>query len=90
MSVIPAETVPRQYAGVTVGLVIGIGEVFGGVLNPILSGMAADAWGLTAPLIIGSSASLIAFIFSLFLQETAPVRLAEKNEIDTNSVVTDL
>jgi MFS transporter, ACS family, hexuronate transporter len=90
MSIIPAETVPRQYAGVTVGLVIGIGEVFGGVLNPILSGMAADAWGLTAPLIIGSSASLIAFIFSLFLIETAPVRLAEKNEIDTNSVVTDL
>ena len=90
MSVIPAETVPRQYAGVTVGLVIGIGEVFGGVLNPILSGMAADAWGLTAPLIIGSSASLIAFIFSLFLKETAPVRLTEKNEIDTNSVVTDL
>ena len=84
MSVIPAETVPRQYAGVAVGLVIGIGEVFGGVLNPILSGMAADAWGLTAPLIIGSSASLIAFIFSLFLKETAPVRLAEKNEIDTN------
>ena len=78
MSVIPAETVPRQYAGVTVGLVIGIGEVFGGVLNPILSGMAADAWGLTAPLIIGSSASLIAFIFSLFLKETAPVKACRK------------
>ncbi|MEH7095300.1 MFS transporter [Neobacillus vireti] len=83
MSVIPTESVPRQYAGVTVGLTIGIGEIFGGVLNPVLSGMAADAWGLTAPLLISSSAAVLAFIFSLFIQETAPVRVQVNNEIET-------
>ncbi|MBT2654975.1 MFS transporter [Bacillus sp. ISL-18] len=83
MSVIPAESVPLQYAGVTVGLTIGIGEIFGGVLNPVLSGMAADAWGLTAPLLISSSAAVLAFIFSLFIQETAPVRVQMNNEMET-------
>ena len=52
MSVIPAESVPVKYAGVAVGLVIGIGELFGGFLNPMLSGMAADAFGLEAPLLL--------------------------------------
>lgn len=83
MSVIPTESVPRQYAGVTVGLTIGIGEIFGGVLNPVLSGIAADAWGLTAPLLISSSAAFLALFFSLFLQETAPVRVQVNNEIET-------
>ena len=75
MSVIPTESVPVKYAGITVGLTIGIGELFGGVLNPILSGIAADAFGLQAPLLISSTAALFCFIFSLFIQETAPVKV---------------
>ena len=93
MSIIPIESVPRKYAGVAVGLVIGIGEIFGGVLNPILCGMAADAWGLAAPLWISSGGGLIAFIFSLFLKETAPAKVLVNKEIDTkemDTVVTDL
>ncbi|MEH7252375.1 MFS transporter [Neobacillus niacini] len=82
MSVIPTESVPLKYAGVTVGLTIGIGELFGGVLNPILSGIAADAFGLTAPLLISSAAALFCFIFSLFFQETAPVKVRVNKEID--------
>lgn len=82
MSTIPAETVPVQYAGVAVGLVIGIGELFGGFLNPMLSGMAADKWGLAAPLIISSSAAFLAFAFSLFLRETAPVKVRVNKEVD--------
>ncbi|MEH7111376.1 MFS transporter [Neobacillus niacini] len=82
MSTIPAETVPVQYAGVAVGLVIGIGELFGGFLNPMLSGMAADKWGLAAPLIISSSAAFLAFAFSLFLRETAPVKVLVNKEVD--------
>ncbi len=88
MSVIPTESVPRQYAGVTVGLTIGIGEFFGGVLNPIVSGIAADTWGLTAPLWISAGGALLAFVFSLFIRETAPVKMMVNNEIDT--VVTDI
>jgi MFS family permease len=93
MSVIPIESVPRKYAGVAVGLTIGIGEIFGGVLNPILSGMAADAWGLTAPLWISSGGGLLAFIFSLFIKETAPVKVLVHKEINVSEidpVITDL
>jgi MFS transporter, ACS family, hexuronate transporter len=93
MSIIPIESVPRKYAGVAVGLVIGIGEIFGGVLNPILCGIAADAWGLAAPLWISSGGGLIAFIFSFFLKETAPAKVLVNKEIDMkemDTVVTDL
>jgi MFS transporter, ACS family, hexuronate transporter len=83
MSTIPAESVPVQYAGMAVGLVIGIGELFGGFLNPILSGIAADTWGLAAPLIISSSAAFLAFAFTLFLRETAPVKIRVNAEIET-------
>lgn len=83
MSTIPAESVPVQYAGAAVGLVIGIGELFGGFLNPMLSGMAADTWGLAAPLIISSCAAFLSFAFSLFLRETAPVKVRVNAEIET-------
>ncbi|WP_249871699.1 MFS transporter [Oceanobacillus saliphilus] len=75
MTTLPAEAVPIQYAGIAVGLTIGIGEIFGGLLNPILSGMAADAWGLPAPLIISSIAALFSFAFSFFIKETAPAKM---------------
>jgi len=95
MSVIPTESVPVQYAGAAVGLTIGIGEFFGGFLSPILSGMAADAFGLGAPLLISAGGAFLAFFFSLFLKETAPVKIQVNKEsdnkgIDTDTVVTDL
>ena len=90
MSAIPAESVPFKFAGLAVGLTIGIGEVFGGVINPILSGMAADAFGLSAPLIIGSVAAFVGFLFSFLLRETAPVKLQAPKGIDTDNIVTDV
>ena len=80
MSTIPAESVPAQYAGVAVGLTIGIGELFGGFLNPILSGIAADTLGQGAPLVISSCAAILAFVFSIFIKETAPAKLQTHNE----------
>ncbi|WP_428911545.1 MFS transporter [Niallia sp. Krafla_26] len=90
MSIIPAETVPLKFAGVAIGLTIGIAEIFGGVISPIISGIAADAFGLTAPLLISSSAAFLAFVFSIFIKETAPAKLAIKQEINTDDVVTEL
>ncbi|MFJ7746628.1 MFS transporter [Peribacillus sp. NPDC097295] len=88
MSAVPVESVPFKFAGVAVGLVIGIGELFGGFLNPILSGMAADNWGLTAPLVISSSAAFLAFLCSFFMIESLPskVRETEEQELGTSSV----
>lgn len=90
MSIIPAETVPLKYAGVAIGLTIGIAEIFGGVISPIISGIAADAFGLTAPLLISSSAAFLAFVFSIFIKETAPAKVAAIQDINTDQVVTDI
>lgn len=56
-------------------LTIGIGEFFGGFLTPIISGMAADMLGQGVSLAIGSSAAVLAFLFTLLLKETAPAKL---------------
>lgn len=83
MSAIPVESVSFKYAGVAVGLIIGIGELIGGFINPIVSGIAADTWGLHAPLYISASAAVIALLCSFFMKESLPakVRASQEQEI---------
>lgn len=82
MSVIPTESVPVIFSGIAVGLTIGIGEFFGGFLNPILSGMAGDVWGPGAPLYISAAGAVMVFIFSFFLKETAPAKVQVNEDIE--------
>lgn len=72
MSVIPAESVSPLYAGIAVGLPAGIGELIGGFLNPMLTGMATDRFGLPLALVVSSAGALVATFFGLFLKESAP------------------
>ncbi|GAB3251856.1 MFS transporter [Arthrobacter pigmenti] len=72
MSVIPAESVSPLYGGLAVGLPVGIGELIGGFLNPLLTGIAADQVGLWVALVVSSAGALVATFFALFLKETAP------------------
>ncbi|AGF72045.1 major facilitator family transporter [Corynebacterium halotolerans YIM 70093 = DSM 44683] len=72
MSVIPAESVRPAVAGLAVGLPVGLGELFGGFLNPIVTGAVADVYGLSSALLISSGGALVATFFALFLKETAP------------------
>jgi len=74
MATIPAETLPLRYIASATGLVVGLGEVIGGVSAPSLAGMAADAWGLQAPMFIMAGCALMGALVSLGLTETAPVR----------------
>lgn len=74
-TIIPSESVPTQYAAATMGLILAATEIVGGVLSPVITGMAADVWGLAAPLFISSCGAVVACIFSLFLKETAPVKV---------------
>ena len=74
MATIPAETLPLRYIASATGLVVGLGEVIGGVSAPSLAGMAADAWGLQAPMFIMAGCALLGGLISLGLTETAPVR----------------
>lgn len=74
MATIPAETLPLRYIASATGLVVGLGEVIGGVSAPALAGMAADSWGLQAPMFIMAGCALAGGLISLGLSETAPVR----------------
>ncbi|MDZ7879945.1 MAG: MFS transporter [Saprospiraceae bacterium] len=71
-AVIPAESVPHKYAATVMALTVLTGEVIGGTLGPIISGMMADKYDLHAPFYVGATAAFIAFLLSLGIKETAP------------------
>ena len=75
MSVIPVESVPLQYSGLAIGLTIGIGELIGGFLNPMVNGALADMYGIQTPLFVAAGAAVLALLFSLFFKETAPSKV---------------
>lgn len=74
MATIPSETVPATHVATALGLIMGIGEVVGGVLAPTLAGMGADAYGPEFPMYVSAGGALLAGALSLFLVETAPSR----------------
>ena len=78
MGTIPSETIPARYIATSLGLVMGLGELLGGVLTPIGAGWAADRYGLRAPVYIEAACALIATVLALFLQETAPAKLGRR------------
>lgn len=81
MATIPAETIPPRYLATAFGLVMGLGEAVGGVLSPTIAGMAADRYGLTAPILIMAGCALFAGILAVFLRETAPLKVAAANRV---------
>jgi ACS family hexuronate transporter-like MFS transporter len=72
MGTVPSETVSRAHMATAIALVMGSGEVFGGVLSPFLAGKAADVAGLSAPLWIMLGLCVTAGLLALGLHETAP------------------
>jgi len=72
MATVPAESVDPRHTATVLGLVMGMGEVLGGVLSPFGAGAAADAWGLEAPLWIMLGLCVVAGVLALGLEETAP------------------
>ncbi len=77
MATIPAETVAAGLVATSLGLIMGMGEVFGGFVTPTIAGIAADRYGLSIVMWIAAGGSGIATILSCFLVETAPVKLAK-------------
>ncbi|MEH7495389.1 MFS transporter [Neobacillus niacini] len=74
MSVIPVESVPLQYSGLAIGLTIGIGELIGGFLNPMVNGALADIYGIQTPLYVAAAAGALAFLLCFLYKETAPAK----------------
>ena len=71
---IPSESVSPAEVARTLALIIGVGEVFGGVVMPTVAGWAADRWGLQAPLWIVLAVTAATAVLALFLRETLPAR----------------
>jgi MFS family permease len=78
MGTIPSETIPARYVATSLGLVMGLGEILGGVSGPWAAGWAADRYGLRAPLMIEAGCAILGALLALFLRETAPARLTRR------------
>ena len=74
MGVVPGETVSRSMAATSMGLVVCVGELVGGVGVPPLAGWIADRTTLEAPVIVIGVCAFCGGIAALFLKETAPAR----------------
>jgi predicted MFS family arabinose efflux permease len=86
MATIPSESVdPRLTASLT-GIVMGIGEVLGGVLSPFAAGMLSDAYGRSAVLWMMLGLTICAAIVGLGLRETAPRVLARRKQAGSPSI----
>ena len=72
MGVVPSETLSLRRAATAMGLVIGVGEIFGGVISPLGAGSLADHMGLSMPLILAAIMPLVAAVLALGLIETNP------------------
>jgi MFS family permease len=78
MGVVPGETVSRSLAASSMGLVVCVGELVGGVAVPPLAGWIADRTSLEAPIMIIGVCALCGGVAALFLKETAPSKVANR------------
>ena len=74
MATIPSETIPIRLLATAIGVVIGVGEILGGVSAPTLAGHAADLHGMQWPMYIMAGCAAAGAFFAIFLRETAPVK----------------
>src|SRR5258708_30953916 len=77
MGTVPSETIPPRYVATSLGMVVGLGEILGGVGAPAIAGRAADLYGLQAPVILMAICAVVGTVLALFLRETAPSRLPQ-------------
>jgi MFS family permease len=75
MGTIPSETIPARYIATSLGIVMGLGELVGGVLLPPAAGWLGDRYSLQAPLLIEAGCAVVAALLAMFLIETAPVKV---------------
>jgi predicted MFS family arabinose efflux permease len=80
MGIVPAETMGHAKAATAMGLVVGIGELSGGFLGPLIGGKLADLYGLQAPLLIQGALAVVAGFVAFALVETNPRVLARRAE----------
>jgi predicted MFS family arabinose efflux permease len=70
-----AESVPAKLMSTASGLVVGVGEVFGGGVAPVIAGFVAKHFGIQYIMYLGFVALAVGLVVTLCLKETAPSRL---------------
>jgi len=78
MATVPSESVGHERLATAIALVVGLGEVLGGVFSPTIAGKVADMAGLSAPLWIMFGLCVGAGLLAMGLRETAPAVLKAK------------
>jgi len=72
MATVPSESVSPVRVATAMGIVMGVGEILGGVFSPSIAGALSDSYGLTAPLWFLTGLAVLGSFTALFLKETAP------------------
>lgn len=76
-----AEAAPVGRIAATIGLISGSGEIFGGGIAPAIAGWMAKHHGLQSPLYLAFAGLAAGLVISLFFRETAPRKLADRNDL---------
>lgn len=72
MATVPAESVEPRSIPIALGLCMGISEILGGVLSPVVAGLAADRYGLEAPVWLLLVLAVLGAVVAVGIRETAP------------------
>lgn len=81
---VAVESVPPALMATAAGTVMGLGEIFGGGVAPVVAGNLASAYGIQSPLLLAMAGIVFALIMVLFLQETAPSKLLKTAHGNSN------
>jgi predicted MFS family arabinose efflux permease len=76
---IAAESAPSGMVSTAAGLIIGVGEVFGGGLALVVAGYLIANHGIQSMLYLALGGLALGVLIMLFLDETAPRKLARQN-----------
>jgi MFS family permease len=72
---IATESAPAGLVAAGIGMVVGMGEIFGGGIAPIIAGAVINAADLHAVMYVALVGAVFGALVSLFLKETAPRKL---------------
>jgi MFS transporter, ACS family, hexuronate transporter len=78
MATIPSESVDPRLTATLTGVCMGIGEVLGGVLSPLLGGKLSDLYGRDSVMWLMIILCLFSCAVGFGLRETAPRVLAKR------------
>lgn len=78
-SVIPSESVPPQLVATATAFTPAAGELMGGVVAPVIAGLLSNALGTARLMHLLITLPVLVLVGILFLQETAPRVLAQRN-----------